>query len=189
MWVGCTFWILVFAFHSLLCFSVLWVKVHVYRGHCFLTAQSPFVRRITYNRRPLLIRWLLKGSGDEGRKIWGGWRGQVGVRDREEPVTRTCSHSHQDAVWNMALFFWSWEQSTCWRPEDMSSPHASFPLLSQRYHWLVPMWIRVLVFTLYECLYLDNSLFCVAPQKIKSCFSAPLSFSRDLIICDLFFRV
>lgn len=46
-------------------------------------------------------------------------------------------------------------------------PNASFPLLSQRYHWLVPMWIRVLVFTLYECLYLDNSLFCVATQKIK----------------------
>lgn len=169
MWVGCTFWILVFAFHSLLCFSVHWVKVHVDCGHCFWTA-------------PERVR-LLGESLTTGDHYWSGVClkevGMKGGRFEEGDGVRLGWETGKNQWPGHALTL-TRMRSEIWLfsfdPENKAPagglricplPNASFPLLSQRYHWLVPMWIRVLVFTLYECLYLDNSLFCVATQKIK----------------------
>lgn len=113
------------------------------------------------------------GRGEEGEGSgWGERRGRAGDQDMLSLLSPGCSQ-----VWNMAFFpFWSWKQSTCWRPEDMSSPHVSFTP-SPKYHWPVPMWIRLLVLSLCEWLYSDNSFFSVTTQKfifivISSCLLA-----------------
>lgn len=124
---------------------------------------------MTHDGRPLLMGRLPLGGREQGRKRWGKWGGQDEVRDGEELATRTCSPSHQDAAkaWNTALLFWSWKQCTCWRPEDLSSPHVSFPI-SSRYHWSVPTRVKPPVFCYLLCNFVWTIafLFCSA-TKVK----------------------
>lgn len=91
MWVRCTFWIEAFAFTSLLCFRLNWMKVHVYRGRCFLTTtervrswgeslttgdrywSGVYLKEVGMKGRKGLGRVVGSGWGErQGRKQWPG---------------------------------------------------------------------------------------------------------------------
>ena len=107
-------WSLAFAFQSLFL--------------CLLSEST----RLLWPRSFRVHLWLPTGRAPIDQVTRGGrveewWWGQLGVRERDEPMTRTWSPPHQDVAWKMAASFSSWRQCTCWRPEDMSTSVSSPP--------------------------------------------------------------
>lgn len=155
-----------FSLH-LLFLSIHWVEVHVYCGHCFskrLLKESVCEENESQQEAAIDQVFFLKEVGMKRERGEGsGWGERQGSAIDQDVLSLSPGYSQ---VWNMALFFWSWKQCTCWRPEDMSCPHVSFPL-SQRYPRPVPLWIRVLVLTLHKWLSLD--IFCNT-TKVKKLF-------------------
>lgn len=95
---------------------------------------SLFVRETAHSRRGLLISCFLKESGDVRRKRRGQWGVRMGWKTWQGQRPGHALHLTRMQL-NISLFFWSWKQNTCWRPEDSSSPCVSIPL-SPRYHFI-----------------------------------------------------
>lgn len=110
MWAGCTG--LLFTPFSFVLVSIEW--------KCVFTAAIAFLTALkrVHLRGEYLTTGDLYLSGVWEGKRWGGWGVRMGW---ETGKSRWPGHALSlspgcSQVWNTALFFWSWKQSTCWRP-------------------------------------------------------------------------